>query len=609
MTGTVVAPEAKKPNDVDVDATVVKVSDEDAKKQVAAQDAEDPWNPAIEEMGTPWSELDTKERVKAVVLNLFKIGLLLCFLYLFICSLSFLSDAFRLLGGKTAGKAFRESDILNNPFAGLMLGVLATVLVQSSSTSTSIVISMVASGIIEVKPAIFVIMGANIGTSVTNTIVSLSMAGNKNEFRRAFAGATVHDMFNWLTVLVLLPLEAISSFLYYMTKAMVDSMDLTTDKGMKKDYLKKLTNPLTKKIMQLDKKLITKIAEGEDVPGSLMKKCYDEFDVLKNVTGVNGTITEQMVEIKVEKKCDYIFSQSGLSDTAAGVLMLFFSLFILCTCLYLIVKLLHSMVKGRIAHWIRKAVNTDLPHPWGWVNGYVAMIVGAGITILVQSSSITTSTLTPLVGIGVISLERMYPLTLGANIGTTFTGVLAALASSNIDLALQVALAHLFFNIFGIVIYYVIPPMRKLPLGGARYLGNTTAEYRWFALFYIFMTFLIIPAAIFGISMAGWQVFTGIMVPVFLLMVFVIVVNVMQTKAPHKLPPKLQNWDYLPLWMRSWQPLDKIIVRFASYLCCCCGSIRENLLAREAGNEEGKGNETVDDTDVLEMKGVYKTQV
>ena len=80
------------------------------------------------------------------VLAFTKIVLLLGLLYLFICSLDFLSSAFRLLGGKAAGEAFASNEILSNPVAGLMIGILATVLVQSSSTTTSIVVSMVAAG-------------------------------------------------------------------------------------------------------------------------------------------------------------------------------------------------------------------------------------------------------------------------------------------------------------------------------------------------------------------------------------------------------------------------------------------------------------------------------
>ncbi|RUS71301.1 hypothetical protein EGW08_020944, partial [Elysia chlorotica] len=94
------------------------------------------------------------------------------------------------ISGKTAGKAF-SSGVLSNPFAGLMIGVLATILVQSSSTSSSIVVTMVGSNIIPVEKAVPIIMGANIGTSVTNTVVSLAQATDRKQFRLAFAGATV----------------------------------------------------------------------------------------------------------------------------------------------------------------------------------------------------------------------------------------------------------------------------------------------------------------------------------------------------------------------------------------------------------------------------------
>jgi len=106
---------------------------------------DDPWAlPELKDHGVKWSELDGKGKVKRVTTLLVKITLLIGLLYLFICSLSFLSSAFRLLGGRAAGRAFSENEILSNPIAGLMIGVLVTVLVQSSSTSTSIVVAMVA---------------------------------------------------------------------------------------------------------------------------------------------------------------------------------------------------------------------------------------------------------------------------------------------------------------------------------------------------------------------------------------------------------------------------------------------------------------------------------
>merc|ERR1719238_485708 len=131
--------------------------------------------------------------------------------------------------------------------------------------------------------------------------------------------------------------------------------------------------------------------------------------------------------------------------------------------------------------------------------------MGLGITICVQSSSITTSALTPLVGVGVINIERMYPTVLGANIGTCITGVLAALAAdgSKLAITLQVAFCHLFFNLSGIVVFYVIWPLRWLPINAAKFLGNTTAEYKWFALAYLFFCFFLIPAIFFALSLAS----------------------------------------------------------------------------------------------------------
>lgn len=137
------------------------------------------------------------------------------------------------------------------------------------------------------------------------------------------------------------------------------------------------------------------------------------------------------------------------------------------------------------------------------INGYLAMLIGVGVTILVQSSSITTSTFTPLVGLGVIRLEQMFPITLGANIGTTITALLAALLSTTE--AMQVALAHLFFNISGIIVWYPIPFMRNIPLNAARNLGKATRIWRGVPIIYIFICFFLIPLILLGLSLLFTQ--------------------------------------------------------------------------------------------------------
>lgn len=109
----------------------------------------DPWAlPEFQDTGIKWSDLTTSGKIVRVVTGIIKIVALITLLYFFICSLDFLSSAFRLLGGKKAGQVFQDSELLQNPIVGLMIGVLATVLVQSSSTSTSIVVTMVGAGLI-----------------------------------------------------------------------------------------------------------------------------------------------------------------------------------------------------------------------------------------------------------------------------------------------------------------------------------------------------------------------------------------------------------------------------------------------------------------------------
>ena len=111
----------------------------------------------------------------------------------------------------------------------------------------------------------------------------------------------------------------------------------------------------------------------------------------------------------------------------------------------------------------------------------------------------------------------MLPLTLGANIGTTVTGLLASLVSDSVA-ALQVALCHLFFNISGIIIWYPIPFMRRIPLNGARELGKWTRRSKLIPPIYIVMVFFVCPLLLLGISelfvqkKVGWTVLGTILV-------------------------------------------------------------------------------------------------
>ena len=119
-----------------------------------------------------------------------------------------------------------------------------------------------------------------------------------------------------------------------------------------------------------------------------------------------------------------------MNESNTGVVLLFLSLLFLCLSLVGIVKILNSIMKGAMAGALKRSLNMECPGRMSFLTGYAAMAVGATVTFLIQSSSVFTSALTPLIGLGVVSLERVYPLTLGSNIGTTGTGLLAAMASS-----------------------------------------------------------------------------------------------------------------------------------------------------------------------------------
>lgn len=504
-------------------------------------------------------------------------------IWLFLVCLGMMGNGFKLLGGKDAAKMF---DVVDNPISGLMIGILTTVLVQSSSTTTSIIIGLVGADEMSVNTAIPMIMGANIGTSVTNTLVSFSHFADTDELRRGFAGATIHDCFNFLTVLILLPIQWITQFFNHMTYEMAKDFkacDENNENCDKQEFIKPYIKPYYNDIAKYDKKVANYVSQGycdgrckdnvdvelrknlthticnndylifndcDDIK-SFRKSWLDSDNVLKNtrlpgfIQIINATNTTSIVEylfdcpsalncdnvthywsdtninrnalLAIENPNDHIgelfkvcenmeynlcdkrllkggifYRDWHLSDSTAGALCVVFSLSGICTVLYLIVQSLNILVKGTVAKWLKKAVS---------FNGYASILLGMFLTIMVQSSSITTSVLTPLVAIGLIPLKDMYPLTLGANIGTTITGILAAsVVTSNPVSAWQVALTHLLFNIFGIMIWYPFEKARQVPIRMALYLGDMTTKNKYFPIIYISTTFFALPGIVYGIS-------------------------------------------------------------------------------------------------------------
>jgi len=593
------------------------------KKEVIDKDN---WDAVVPEMdtGPGWGELTGNEKIIRVLWGIGKIVAVLTFLYFFICSLTLLSNSFKLIAGKNTS-ALTNNKYVKNPIVALIVGILLTVLVQSSSTSTSIIVSMVSAGMLQVQTAIPIIMGSNVGTSVTNTLVSLTQAGDRAIFRRAFAGGTVHDMFNWLTVIVLLIVELTTHMLLHLTGAVVDS--LLGSGGGSVAILTRITNPFTDLIVQLDEQVMNcwAVKKWDDLDSIMRRFCdyvlYTPTTMNPNASttwhstappttafigSTNATSTstisptfyrcpddkdlkwfdkDTVLKRGVPDSCTYMFQYADLSNTWIGVILLIISLAILAGSLIGIVKVLSSMLKGSMAGVINRTLNADVPYV-PWLTGYIAILVGAFMTFIIQSSSIFTSTLTPLIGLGVLSVERAYPLCLGSNIGTTTTALLASLASppSGIKNAIQIALVHLFFNCIGICIWYPIPFMR-LPIFLCKILGNTTAEYRWFALLYLFGMFLVFPVVIFALDVAGDDVLFGVFGPILVIIVFAIIMNILQAKCPQILPRVLRDWMWLPEPLRSLDPYD----RFFMSLACCnkFGELEEEEELEEVVSQPG----------------------
>ncbi len=360
--------------------------------------------------------------------NYLKIAAIFAILYLFLVSIGMIGTGFKGLG-----RGFAEQLMSSNaaPLIGLFIGILATSLIQSSSTTTSIVVGMVAAGtfgedpIVAVATAIPYIMGANIGTSITNTIVSLGHIVNKNEFRRAFEASIVHDFFNVFSVLILFPLQlyfgVISKTANWMASLFLGAGTFTF-----KSPVKMMTKPAV--------------------------------DAIKDFFKMQDIINHNW-------------------------LLIFAALILLFISLRFLTILIRSLVMERLEAFFDSHIFKT------WLR---AMVFGVFITILVQSSSITTSLVVPLAGAGILQLRQIFPYTLGANIGTTITALLASLVAGT-HAPLAVAFGHLAFNIYGILLIWPIEKIRNIPIKMSEKFAAIAVRNRMVPMVYILVVFFLIP--------------------------------------------------------------------------------------------------------------------
>ncbi len=348
-------------------------------------------------------------------------------LYGFLLAIGLMESAFRGFGSGRAGGLFEGVD---NPFTALMVGVLATVLVQSSSVTTSTIVALVASGQLSLGLAVPMVMGANIGTSMTSTLVSLGSVRRSLEFRRAFACATVHDVFNLLSVAVLLPLELATGWLQDASSRLATVLH-SSGGGVESSY----SSPVKAAV-----KAGTALLEG-------------------------------------------LLRDTGAPQPWLAILTLAVALGLIFFCLTRIMHVMRKLLADRI----EAALNRMLER-----SGLFGIAAGAAMTVAVQSSSITTSMLVPMVGAGILSLRNAYPIVLGCNIGTTGTALLASLATGS-ELALAIALVHLLFNGAGTVLFYAVPGLRTVPPHLADRLAMMAARDKVWLVVYLVTVFVALP--------------------------------------------------------------------------------------------------------------------
>ena len=352
--------------------------------------------------------------------SLVRLAILIGLLYAFLVSIGLLSKSFKLLGGGFVDGIIESA---SNPLVGLFVGILATSLVQSSSTTTSIVVALVGSGTIPIATAIPVVMGANIGTSVTNTLVSLAHVTRGREYYRAIAASTVHDFFNIFAVLVLFPVQIATNFLGVTSSALAEAF--------------------------------------QDIGGLTFASPLK----LATAPAVNALTS--------------LLKAHPWALLVLALAIMFVSL------RYLVIAL-----KGLVIARVEAIFDVVI-----FKNAGRALLFGMLLTVLVQSSSITTSLIIPLAGAGLLRLEQIFPYTLGANVGTTVTAMLAALAVGEVS-AVTVAFAHLLFNVSGILVVWPVESIRRIPMRAATGLAGVSQHNRWLPMVYIAVMFYLLPLAV-----------------------------------------------------------------------------------------------------------------
>lgn len=352
-----------------------------------------------------------------------RLVLFLFILYVFLFSLAMMSKSAQLFDSNLLKTA------LENPFVALVIGLLATAIFQSSSTTTSMLVALVGSGAISITEAIPVVMGANIGTTITAIITSVGHISGKKEFRKAVSGAFMHHYFKILTAIILFPLE------YYFQ--------------------------------------------------SLSKIAIYLSHFISAENKINNESSSYIYRFTIDPLVELLTTNLHLNPVVNFIVSLAF--------LFLSIRLFIALLKNSLIG--ESQLNLDKYVFGGPIK---AFSWGMFVTALIHSSTATTSFMVPLVATDKVSLRKAYPFIIGANIGTTFTALVAALSKSS-D-AMSIALAHFLFNFIGMMLFFITPYLRETPLLLAKKTGAFVLQYKSSIFIYVVLLFFLIPFLLIALS-------------------------------------------------------------------------------------------------------------
>ena len=343
----------------------------------------------------------------------------LALLYVFLVGIKMMGGGCKALAAGEDSFARRLISQTDNPFIGLFVGLLVTSIIQSSGVTSSTVVALVAAGVLSIRQAVPIVMGANIGTTVTNILVSMGYVTRKEEFRRAISAAVVHDLFNVMTVVLLLPIELI--------------FRATVGVGLLEGIAARLAVPLSR------------------------------------LGGIGDVESCNLLEPVLRPALSFLASIIGTPKGpgwTAGITAIVGLVFIFAAILSF-VKILRSMMLTRAESALSKAIGRS---------GWRGILIGTVVAATIHSSSVTTALMVPLAAAGIVTVAQVFPVTLGANIGTTFTALVASMATS--VTGVTIALVHTVFNILGIVIFYPVPAVRRIPIRLAERVGALAERSR-----------------------------------------------------------------------------------------------------------------------------------